>query len=657
MGVGLTGSASVPQDFARVELSPGSPSFSPGQIVNGRVAQLGPKGAVIEIADRLATVVTDLDLAVGELVQLSVKEVARNQTLLQLVGRDGVLLSAQMAAEPQLARLIASYRLPVDRPHINAVRRLLARGLPITRENLEKLVRALHPRQSSQEMEGTDSVLAKLIESYDLPIDEPHLNAARQLLARGLPVAKENVEQLTRALSRFGATTEADFQAATYLQANNLPLTRSSLAVVRSSLENPVPMGQQFHQLQQTLVWVAELLETLTAERGLPQREIHRLVKQAVQQLSQRIVQAGGEDRAALVESLRRVFKDQGTSLENHIARVLSGSTDPVELEGDLRYLLGRLAEVVSEEVSPARGWAGTNPLPGEHPKGTAADRSAGTVGEGSTAPTAPDSDAATVQGAADGEKAAGGAPLQTTTEGTREPKDGATPQSTTEGVEPEDPQNPSKAGSNVAAARADEEPPVSREKMKGQLGSAVTAAEPADPHSQVSRRLSDSPDLQRALVYLRQAGPELAEALQLQQLKNSAQPRDPLEQWLAFQVPISGQPGEAPRTVELRVSRRPNRKVDPERARLLMRLDLPRLDRVEVRLELSGKQIDCRLASSSDGSLPVLREQFDSLRQGLERLGYQVGTPRFGTLVDLPDPTEVEVEVPERLAQIDVRA
>lgn len=541
------GSAGVPLGFARLEFSPGSPSFSPGQIVNGRVAQLGPKGAVIEIADRLTTMVTDLDLAVGELVQLSVKEVSKDQTLLQLVGREGFLLSAQMSSEPQLAQLIASYRLPVDRPHLNAARKLLARGLPVTRENLERLARAEQPKlPGAPDLETTDSVLTKLIESYDLPADRPHLYAARQLLARGLPVSRENVEQLTRTLARLGATAEADFQAATYLQASGLPLTRSTLAVIRSSLENPALLGQQVHQLQQTLSWLAELLESLTVEKHLSQVEFRRLVKGAAQQLSQRIVQADGEDRAALVESLRRVFKDQGTSLENCLARVLSGDLDPAELEGDLRFLLTRLAQMVSADRPPV--------------------------------------------------------PQRT-------PEAGRVPQESGR-MQPE-------------AGRASQE----------------------------------SPELQRALVHLQRAGPELAEALQVQQLRNSAQPRDPSEQWLAFQVPLSGLPGEPPRTVELRISRRPNRKVDPGGVRLLLRLDLPRLERVEVRLELLGKQIKCHLASSSGASLPMLREEFSSLQGGLERLGYTVGAPGFGMLAAEPDPTEIAVEVPEQLTKIDVRA
>ncbi len=630
------GSTGVPLGFARLEFSPGSPNFSPGQIVNGRVAQLGPKGAVIEIADRLATIVTDLDLAVGELVQLSVKEVSKDQTLLQLVGREGFLLSAQMSSEPQLAQLIASYRLPVDRPHLNAARKLLARGLPVTPENLERLARAEQPKLlGAPDLETTDSVLTKLIESYDMPADRPHLYAARQLLARGLPVSRENVEQLTRTLARFGATAEADFQAATYLQASGLPLTRSTLAVIRSSLENPALLGQQVHQLQQTLSWLAELLESLTVEKDLSQGEFRRLVKGAAQQLSQRIVQADGEDRAALVESLRRVFKDQGTSLENRLARVLSGDLDPAELEGDLRFLLTRLAQMVSADRPP---------VPQRTPEAGLVPQEAGRVSQESPPEVAPSGGGP--DAAAAGKVAAGA---------TEPEEPAALPPGTEDGEDPAElVASPSGA---QGAAEAGEEVPVGRGKAEAVARPGAAPLDPAGLEADGKVTLPGSPELQRALVHLQRAGPELAEALQVQQLRNSAQPRDPSEQWLAFQVPLSGLPGEPPRTVELRISRRPNRKVDPGGVRLRLRLDLPRLERVEVRLELLGKQIKCHLASSSGASLPVLREEFSSLQGGLERLGYTVGAPGFGMLAAEPDPTEIAVEVPEQLPQIDVRA
>ncbi len=549
MVIGLKETASLPQGFARLELGVGAPTFSPGQIVNGRVAQVGPKGVVIEVAGRLATMLSDLQLEIGEMVQLSVKEASREQTLLQMVGRDGQLLGAQATAENPLARLIASYRLPMDRPHLNAVRRLLARGLPITRENLERLIQGQPSEPSSGlDLEATDSVLARLLGSYELPVDEPNLQAARQLLARGLPLNKESIEQLTRTMARLGASEEMDFQAATYLQANRLPITASTLAVMRAYLESPATVGGRLHQLGRTLASLAELLRALSVEEPLQDEDLQGRVDQAAQQLSERIVAAGGEDRARLVESLRRVFKDQGASAENRLARVLTGSADPAELEGDLRVLLGRLAEMVSEAT-------GKTEMPGA-------------------------------------------------------------------------------VAEKPPAARA-----ISRD------GAVLRTL------------LPESPELRRLLAQLDDLAPELADLIQAQQLKNAGQPRDSSEQWLAFQVPISGTPRQLPQTAELRISRRAGGKIDPQRVRLVLQVELERYQRVELRLDVLGNQVNCHLAGSNEDAVQALRERFPSLQEGLERLGYRVGAAAFGLLSGEPDPTAVAVAVPQRLVQVDLRA
>jgi hypothetical protein len=491
----------------------------------------------------LATVVTDLDLAVGELVQMSVKEMSKGQVLLQLVGREGVFLGTQMAAEPQLARLVASNRLPVDRPHLNAIRKLLARGLPITREAVERLARSEQAGLAAGlETESTDTVLARLLESYDLSPVGPRLYAARQLLARGLPLTRENVEQLTRTLAGLGSTTEEDFQAATYLQANGLPLSRAALEVTRASLVNPAPLGSQLHQLRQALAWVTELWEALTAERGFPGEGLHRVIGEVMRQLSRRVLQTEGEDRAVVADRLRCLVKDQGTSLEHRLDMVLSGRLEPADLEGDLRLLLTRLAQAVPPDGSA------TEDVP---EKGLAAG--AAGVPEGATA------------------------------------------------------------------------------------------------------AIPDNPDLRRVLAHVRRIVPDLVDTLQLQQLKNVSRPADRSEPWLAFQLPLSGPAGEPTRTAELRIGRRSGRKSGARGFRLLLRLDLPRLERVEVRVDLIGKQLGCRFAGSS-ASLPVLQGGFDALRQGLEGMGYTVGTPSFKPLTPEPDPMEVTAEVPQRLVRIDVR-
>jgi len=532
MGIGSAFGGWVSGTLPRVELDPGLPALSAGQIVNGRVAQVGPRGAVIEIAGRLATLPGDLGLSVGETVQLTVREAGRERTVFQLVGRDGILLAAETAADPRLARLLASYRLPTDRAHLNAVRKLLARGIAITRENLERMVRTEGGGTPvGLEMERTDSVLAELVESYDLPADRAHLFAARQLLARGMAVGREEVAQLARTMASLGATEEADFQAATFLLAADLPLTASAVAVVRAYLEAPGPLGRRFHQMQQTLAWALQLLEALEIEMGDVPRPVRHLLGMAAEALSARVVRAFQGDKLALMEALRLAVRDQGTSLEHLLRGVEAGDLGPADVESDLRCLLGRLGVAVSPDV-PGRGGG-----------------------------MAPDQ----------GREWAGG--------------------------------------------------PMGR------------------------------PELQEVLRHVGRLGPALADVLQLQQMRNAASP----DGWVVFQVPCLSRDGGPPMSAELRVGVRSSGGSAPRTTRLLLRLDLPRLRRVEVRVELAGRRIGCRVAGDAE-ALPMLEDEFGELKAALEALGFEVGDPRFGPLAVEPDPLEVASAVPERLPRVDLR-
>ncbi|MHB0869963.1 MAG: hypothetical protein ACYC5J_10970 [Chloroflexota bacterium] len=636
MGIGSTGTATLPQGFARLELGPGTPTFSPGQIVNGRVAQVGPRGVVIEVAGRLATMLSDLQLDVGEMIQLSVKEASRDQTLLQLVGREGQLLAAQAGVEPQLARLMGSYKLPVDRFHLNAVRKLLARGLPITRENLARLAESEGlALGTGLDPESTDLVLLRLIDSYDLPLDEPHRYAARQLLARRLPITREGVEQLARTLARFRVAGEVDFQMATYLQANRLPLTPSSLAVMRSTLVVPGGLGPRLHQLRWGLSYLADLLQGVVAEGDPFGAGVLRLVDRAAQELSRRMVGASGADRAQLEEGLRRVLRDQGTSLESRLVRILMGQAGVELLEEDLRFLLGRLAALSAEAAQEAESGAAGADAQGARALGRAPGAAAGTGAE-----------------AADGSEV--GPPREEAGEATSiASEDTEAPP----GVEDDPEELPEAAGPAKGVpptgAAADE---GEAEGAKAATGTTLPRAAPRDA-VELKALLPERPDLRQALVRLGDSAPGLADALQAQQLRNAGRSPDPFEQWLVFQVPLARGPEEPPTTVELRIGRRTDRRLDPHRVRLVMRLELERLETVEVRLEIIGKQVSCQLASSIAASLPVLRERFPSLREGLEGLGYSVAPAGFGLLSGDPDPAEVAVQVPPRLVQVDLRA
>jgi hypothetical protein len=424
----------------------------------------------------------------------------------------------QPAIDGILVEILQLCGLPADSAHMEAVRQLMSRGTNLTKGNLLKSVREQPFAPHGQEKVASDAILGGILRSLDLPDDLPHLYAVRQLMVRGQPLSGDGIDRLARTLVRLGAVEEEDFAAAVFLQVNDLPVTESTISLARGALEKPLRLGQQLRQLQTAVSEAAVALLSAPPEEAPPEGELEPLLDRAATQLSQRLLSAGTGDREAMVDTLRRLFADQSTSLESRLAAVLAGA-DPEQLEGDLRTLLGRLADMAAR---------------------------------------------------------AGAAPSQ-------------------------------------------------------------------------------NPELQRALAQLSQAAPELANALQSQQLGNVVAPTTRADQWIVFQLPVSVGSRDEPSTAELRISRRPGRRIDPEHARLLLRLDLPHLRMVEIGLQIVGSRVTCSLSSSNDEALPLLREQFSDLRQGLEGLGYSVSRPFFSLLAAEPAAAEAPSAVPTRLGRLDV--
>jgi len=493
-----------------------------GGVTQSAEADVAAEPQLVAALQRLGLLVDRASVNAARLLIAAGQPVTRENIGQLLHGRAGGMFGGfeELVGEDVLTTFLEMCGLPSDAAHVEAVRQLLARGLPITRPSLERLAGGQSATPDGGDRAASDAVLGQILQAYDLPDDLPYLFAARQLLARGLPLTGENIDRLARTLVRMGATEEEDFQAAAFLQANDLPVTESTISLARGALDRPLKMGWQIQQLQNAVLEAAAALHSAPMEEPSLEGQLVPLLDRAAAQLSQRLLSADGGDRSAVVDTLRRLFSDQGISLENRLARVLSGG-DPSQLEGDLRTLLGRLAD------------------------------------------------------------------------------------------------------------------------MAMTVGAALKA----------------SPDLQRALIQLREAAPDLANTLQSQQLSNAARPAHSSDQWVSFQIPVRSSDWGYPRTVELRISRRPGRKIDPQHVTLLLRLDLPRLQTVEIGLQILGRQISCSLSSDSAELLPVLRERFDALQEGLESLGYTVGRPSFALLSNEPEAADVAPVVPSLLGRLDVRA
>ncbi len=66
-------------------------------------------------------------------------------------------------------------------------------------------------------------------------------------------------------------------------------------------------------------------------------------------------------------------------------------------------------------------------------------------------------------------------------------------------------------------------------------------------------------------------------------------------------------------------------RKIDPENVRLVMRLDLTHLGKVEVDLRIANGIVDCRIDVDDEAQRALFNAGSDDLKAGLEGSGYQV--------------------------------
>lgn len=322
------------------------------------MVQLGAESAVAQVGGRLFTLPGTMSAVVGQQIPLLVKEGGQKPVLVPVPSGEGEGGGPEGVEDSSLDKLLRSLGAPLDRAHREILWGLLANGRPITGEILRQLALQVSPKSGDgSHQEATKAALGRLLESFDLPSDEQHLLAARQLLAWGIPITRENLRQLIRTLAHIGAKTASDFEAAAYLRANNLPITTSTLELASALLEDPHSLGRQLHTLRTVLAMLADALEPSASQLENERvGKMRQLVEQAAQQLSQRILMSEAGDRSRLVESLQRLVKDQGTSLEARLAGVLAGEAEISELEGDLRALLGQLVDTALTVNREGRG-------------------------------------------------------------------------------------------------------------------------------------------------------------------------------------------------------------------------------------------------------------------------------------------------------------
>jgi hypothetical protein len=97
-----------------------------------------------------------------------------------------------------------------------------------------------------------DSLITALLHQANVPANEANAQIARALIARGLPVTAELINELQTALTGMGLWSAADAQLAAALKAAGLPLTAETMRLAREQLAAS-PVGDSLAQLSAKL--------------------------------------------------------------------------------------------------------------------------------------------------------------------------------------------------------------------------------------------------------------------------------------------------------------------------------------------------------------------------------------------------------------------
>lgn len=261
--------------------------LQPDQLLHGRVVAVDGSQVVISLLGEQIAAESALSLMVGQTVTLVVREVRSDRVVLQVASETG--------AEESIRR-------------------------PITDQDLSDLLTATH-----------------------LLPDSTNLQIARALLRNSLPITSTIVSAARNALSFLHIPTADDVDAAIQLLAKGLPVTPQSLELAKCALLQPSDLGARVQALAAQLLEL--LLQTAETKRGeaaamLP-RHIPALAHQLLRELPLLIPDhVHGQAFAALV---RQVLDQIATPTEHRLAQLLEEGEPEGFLPEDPRQALGVL--------------------------------------------------------------------------------------------------------------------------------------------------------------------------------------------------------------------------------------------------------------------------------------------------------------------------
>ena len=627
------------------------------QQLEGTVVSIDHDSVVIQIGGQRVAATTDASVRPGDVLQLVVREASADQVLMQIVGRGGLPpLQTRQLTRQELAAELTNVGLEPDAESIAIARELLARGEPLTADNVLQIraavARAAQARAGAQTVALVDDGAARGVGALVRgEISDAEASRATEPQGAASPRSEQSGAGPTAAprppiaslASASGEADPGDVRAAVFLKSQGLPVTPAAIRTVRHAWASRSTLGEHVEQLRDGLA-------DLSA----------RLAGEAASQASPSAYHSpGGTGELG-----------EAPAAQVGAAPARAGETAPAP---------GAAPEPA---VPPPEATAeAAPPDPDLAPQGAGrGDESAPTAARPHAVARAPAAPAgvADPRAAADllGEAPVPSTPRPAATGPAASPADPAPRTAQADGLRHNlaGPRPPSLASMLDVVAKAlnelrvvdDEAVQAPRAELARQIREVV--AEHGTPvEAKIARVLEGlvaRPGLDReALADLRVTlanlvdvaqrhldEPRLAQQLshealrdvqlvhehagailgqvELQQMANAhaATTPGPDNAYLMFQVPIPG--GRGGQTAQIRIRQEEQggtKRIDPKNVHVVFQFELRHLGTVRVSLRVHDQRISCRMGSSDPDATTLLGAHAGELRDGLGSLGYFV--------------------------------
>ena len=651
------------------------------QQLEGMVVSIDHDSVVIQIGGQRVAATTDASVRPGDVLQLVVREASADQVLMQIVGRGGLPpVQTRQLTRQELAAELTNVGVEPDAESIAIARELLARGEPLTADNVLQIraavARAVQARAGAQTVALVDDLartdVAALVKGQTAEAETSTPTEPRSAAAPAEPrgAAPRSAARLpVGSLASAAEVDPGDVRAAVFLKSQRLPVTPTAIRIVRQAWASRSTLGEHVEQLRDVL---ADLSARLAGEAA-PQASASPYLSPG----------GAGELGEAPAAQVGAAPARAGEAAPSPGARPEPAAPPPA---------------ATAEAVPPDPDGAAQGPGGGDPAAPTAAQPQA--VGRApALAAGVPDPRAAAdVQS----EAPAPSTPLPAGTVLAANPADPAPrmAQASAPRPGPAAPRSPSLASMLDVVAKTlnelrvvdDEAVRAPRAELARQIREIV--AEHGTPvEAKIARVLEGlvaRPGLDReALADLRVTlanlvdvaqrhldEPRLAQQLshealrdvqlvhehagailgqvELQQMANAhaATTPGPDNAYLMFQVPIPG--GRGGQTAQIRIRQEEQggtKRIDPKNVHVVFQFELRHLGTVRVSLRVHDQRISCRMGSSDPDATTLLGAHAGELRDGLGSLGYFVDDLRCSVL------TPEEIEIPDGAFAVAPRA